>query len=83
MSNSVRLYGLQPARLLCQQDYPGKGTKNGLPWPPPGGLPDPGMEPKSPALQADSLLLSHQGSPKVGYYPHFINEMGYMPTLQT
>ena len=26
-------------------------------------LPDPGIEPKSPALQVDSLLLSHWGSP--------------------
>ena len=24
-------------------------------------LPDPGIEPESPALQVDSLLLSHQG----------------------
>ena len=29
----------------------------------PGDLPDPGIEPESPALQADSLPLSHQGSP--------------------
>ena len=28
---------------------------NGLPFPPPGGLPDPGIEPASPTLQADSL----------------------------
>ena len=35
---------------------------NGLPVPPPGDLPDPGIKPMSPALQADSLLLSHQGS---------------------
>ena len=37
-----------------------------LPCPPPGDLPDPGIEPTSPAapaLQADSLLLSHFGSP--------------------
>ena len=37
-----------------------------LPFPPPGGLPNPGMEPASPAspaLQADSLQLSHQGKP--------------------
>ena len=37
----------------------------GLPCPPPGDLPDPGIEPASPtapALQADSLPLSHQGS---------------------
>ena len=27
-------------------------------------LPDPGIEPTSPALQADSLPLSHLGSPK-------------------
>ena len=26
-----------------------------LPFPPPGDLPDPGIEPNSPALQADSL----------------------------
>ena len=28
----------------------------GLPFPSPGDLPDPGIEPGSPALQADSLL---------------------------
>ena len=28
---------------------------NGLPFPSPGDLPDPGMEPRSPALLADSL----------------------------
>ena len=36
-----------------------------LPFPPPGDLPNPGIEPASPgspALQADSLLLSHQES---------------------
>ena len=34
-------------------------------FPPPGDLPDPGIEPASPvspAWQADSLLQSHQGS---------------------
>ena len=34
-----------------------------LPCPPPGNLPDPGIEPRSPTLQAYSLLPSHQGSP--------------------
>ena len=29
---------------------------SGLPFPSPGDLPDPGTEPRSPALQADSLL---------------------------
>ena len=34
---------------------------SGLSFPSPGDLPDPGIEPKSPALGADSLPLSHQG----------------------
>ena len=29
---------------------------SGLPWPSPGDLPDPGIKPRSPALQADFLL---------------------------
>ena len=40
---------------------------SGLPFPPPGDLPHSGIEPASPvspAQQVDSLLLSHQGSPK-------------------
>jgi len=37
---------------------------SGLPCPPPGDLPDPGIEPTSPALQVDSLSLSHRESPK-------------------
>ena len=36
---------------------------SGLPFPSPGDLPDPGIETASPALQADSLPLSHQESP--------------------
>ena len=39
---------------------------SGLPCPPPGDLPDSGIKLASPAppeLQADSLLLSHLGSP--------------------
>ena len=46
---------------LSRQEY-----WSGLPCPPPGDLPDPEIEPTSPvapALQADSLPLSHQGSP--------------------
>ena len=37
---------------------------SGLPCPPPGDIPDSGIEPGSPTLQADSLPLSHQGSPQ-------------------
>ena len=36
--------------------------RSGLPFPTPGDLPNPGIKPTSPALQADSSPLSHQGS---------------------
>ena len=36
---------------------------NGLPFPSPGDLPDPGIEPGSPALQADSLPSEPPGKP--------------------
>ena len=36
---------------------------SGLPFPSPGDLPDPGMEPRSPALQADALPSEAPGKP--------------------
>ena len=38
---------------------------SGLPFPSPEDLPDPGIEPKSPSLQADSLPVSHRGSLRI------------------
>ena len=35
---------------------------SGLPFPPPGDVPDPGIEPGSPALQETFYCLRHQGS---------------------
>ena len=46
--------------LFSRQEY-----SSGLPFPSPGDLSDPGVEPESPALQADSLLMSHWGSPEL------------------
>ena len=43
--------------------FPRQEYRSGLPLPSPGDLPDPGIEPTSPAWQADSLALSHLGSP--------------------
>ena len=36
---------------------------SGLLFPPPGDLPDPGLEPRSTTLQADSLPSEPQGKP--------------------
>jgi len=43
--------------------FPKQEYWNELPFPLPGGLPDPGIEPKSPALQADSLPAELQWKP--------------------
>ena len=43
--------------------FPRQEHWSGLPPPSAGDLPNPGIKPTSPALKADSLLLSHQGSP--------------------
>ena len=40
--------------------FPRQEHWSGLPFPSPGDLPDPRIEPTSSALQADSLLPSHQ-----------------------
>ena len=48
--------------LLCPWDFQVKEYWSGLPILSPGDLPRPGIEPASPALQADSLSLSHRES---------------------
>ena len=69
---------LQTPSCMCawisRQEY-----WSGLPCLPPGNLPDPGIKPASPevpALQMDSLSLSHQGSSTVVSFVwnHFSSE---------
>ena len=44
---------------------------SGLPFPLPGDVPDPGIEPGSPALQADSLPTELLGKPHINQLgPH-------------
>ena len=47
-----------PSMGFSRQEY-----WRGLPFPSPGDLPSPGIEPAPPALQMGSLPLSHQESP--------------------
>ena len=42
---------------------------SGLPFPSPGDLPDPGIEPRSPTLQADALTSAPPGKPGVYKVP--------------
>ena len=57
----------------CRQEY-----WSGLTFPSPGDLPDPGIEPKSPTLQADSLLSEPAGEPRPpGTSPHMLSVTDY------
>ena len=49
--------------LFCPRGSPGRSDCTGQPFPSPGDLPDPGTEPTSPALQADSLPSAPPGKP--------------------
>ena len=59
-SSGSSIYGIFPARTLERVAIPS----------PPRDLLYPGMEPMSPSLQTDSLLLSYWGSPtkNIGHY---------------
>ena len=56
VSNSLWPDRLQPTRLLCPWDSPGKNTRVGSHSLLRGIFPDPGIERRSPTLQADYLL---------------------------
>ena len=48
---------------ICEVSQLSKHHWSGLPFPSPGHLPDPGIEPESPTLQADSLPSEPPGKP--------------------
>ena len=50
---------------------------SGLPFPSPGDLPDSGIKPRSPALQADSLLLHHWGSYRMQQKQFYSTLLGF------
>ena len=55
VSNSFETLRTVACQTSVSMGFPGQGYWSGLPFLPPGDLPDPGIEPRSPALQADSL----------------------------
>ena len=69
----VRLFATQwtvahqvpPSMGFSRQEY-----WNGLPFSSPGDLSDPGIEPRSPALQADALSSEPPGKPNTGSLAH-------------
>ena len=70
MSGSLQPHGLQPARLICPWDFPGKNSGMGCHFLSPGDLPDPRIEPRSLAFQADSLPSEPPGKPTISLKNH-------------
>ena len=67
----VRLFGTSWT-LACQAPlslgFSRQEYWSGMAFPSPGDLPNPGIEPGSPSLQADALPLGHQGEYEGGTY---------------
>ena len=59
-----------PWTVACQvplsMGFSGQEFWTGLPFPSPGDLPDPGIEPASPVLQKHSLPTEPPGKPRWG-----------------
>ena len=62
-SCSVMSDSLPPHGLYSPWNSPGQNTEVNT-FPSPGDLPNPGIKPRSPALQVDSLPADPQGKPK-------------------
>ena len=55
--------------------FSGQEYSSGLPCPPPGDLPNPRIEPRSPSLQVDSLPTEPPGKPGSGLRPLLTTEL--------
>ena len=65
VADSLRPHGLWTTarQAPLSMEFSRQGYWTGLLFPPPGDLPDPGIEPGPPALQVDSLPSEPPGEP--------------------
>ena len=56
-------YSLQNSWASLSMGFSRQGYWSDLPFPSPGDLPNPGIEPRSPTLQADALTSEPPGKP--------------------
>ena len=68
-------YQAPPSMGFSRQEY-----WSGFPFPSPGDLPDPGIEPGSPTLWQTLYPLRQQGSPYMETYP-YVSIHVYMATF--
>ena len=62
MSDSLRPHG--PHQAPSSMEFSRQEYWSGLPYPSPGNLTNPGIEPRSPALQADAGLSESSEKPQ-------------------
>ena len=84
LSHSVVSNSVTSCTIACQAPLSMEFSRpeywSGLPCLPPGDLPNPGIEPRSPALQADCLPSESAGKPKnTGVGSHALLQ-GIFPT---
>ena len=79
MSESSAVSWTVACQTPLSMGFPRQEYWSGFPFPSPGDPPDPGNKPASPALQADSLPLSNQGSPPMHIRDDQILGAGYCP----
>ena len=65
MSNSFATFWTVAYQAPLSVGFPRQEHWTRLPFPSPGNLYNPGIKPRSPAFQADSLPLSHRRSPYI------------------
>ena len=62
-------YQASPSMGFSRQEY-----WSGLPFPSPGDLPDPGIEPRSLVLEAGALTSKPPGKPMVAFQACLLNQ---------
>ena len=86
LSLSVVSDSATPWTVACQAPLSMEFSKpehwSGLPCPPPGDLPDPGIKPRSPTLRADSLPAEPPGKPKNTGVGRLSLRQGIFPTQE-
>ena len=80
VSDSLRAHGLQPARLLCPWDFPGKNTGVGCHFLLQGILLTQGWNPGLLHCQEDSLPSVPPGKPLFSSYPTLLPPLIFLPS---
>ena len=63
-----------PSMRFSRQEY-----WSGFPFPSPGDLPNPEIEPRFPALRQTPCHLSHQGSPSIAVFVAVVQSLSHVP----